>query len=37
MREIERRNYRDGKLVEHRVKTVPNDDRTWKTVFTKYR
>lgn len=31
MREIERRSYRDGKLVEHRVQTVPNDDRTWCT------
>lgn len=37
MRSIERRTYRDGELVEHRVKTIPNDDRTWKTVFTKYR
>ena len=37
MRLIERRTYRDGKLAVHQVKTDPNDDRTWKTVFTKYR
>ena len=37
MRVIERRTYRDGELAVHQVKTDPNDDRTWKTVFTKYK
>lgn len=37
MRRVEGLSYSKGELVEHRVKTVPNDDRTWKTVFTKYR
>lgn len=37
MRSIEIRYYRDGELVEHQVQTTPNDARTWKTVYTKYR
>lgn len=37
MRSIEIRYYRDGELVEHQVQTTPNDARTWKTVYKKYR